>query len=188
MRMDYAIEYDGWADCGRSFDELQDWSGGEGIGLWVRSDAANNWVTLMVFSGDQDDPTPFEVTFAVAGDETWAQHSFAWADLSKAEWVGDAGIAAIDTARIIGYGFSVGAYDEGAVEGALWVDDLAPSGGKPPPVIAPAATAEPVLPTEELGEDDQRGPMCGTMALPLGMAGLVLVARRRRRWRRDRRE
>jgi hypothetical protein len=181
LRMDYTIQYDGWADCGRSFDDLQDWSGGEGIGLWVRSDVANNWITLMVFSGDQDDPTPFEVTFAVAGDETWAQHSFAWAEFDKADWVGDAGIAAMDASRIIGYGFSVGAYDDGAIEGALWVDDLMPSGSEPPPVIAPASTAEPVLPTEELGEDDQHGPICGFMALPLGMAGLVLVTRRRRK-------
>jgi hypothetical protein len=177
LRMDYAIEYDGWADCGRSFDDLQDWSGGKGLGLWVRSDTVNNWVTLMVFSGDQDDPTPFEATFAVAGDEAWAQHSFAWADFAKADWVGDAGIATIDTARIIGYGFSIGAYDEGAVEGVLWVDDLVPVGDE----SSPAATVEPVLPTEELGEDDQHGPICGTMALPLGVAGLVLVVRRRRR-------
>jgi hypothetical protein len=185
LRMDFVIEYDGWVDCGRTFDELQDWRGGEGIAFWVRSDVAISWVTLTIFSGDQDDPTPFEVIFAVAGDETWAQHSFAWADFDKVEWAGDAGIATIDTARIIAYGIGVGAYDEGAVEGALWVDDLAPSGGESPSVVAPAATdepvvstEEPVLPTEELGEDDQRGPICGFMALPLGMAGAILVLRR----------
>ena len=41
-------------------------------------------------------------------------------------------------------------------------------------------TDEPVAPTEELGEDDQHGPVCGAMALPLGALGVFLVARRRR--------
>ncbi|MFL7792267.1 MAG: hypothetical protein AB8I69_09020, partial [Anaerolineae bacterium] len=65
--------------------------------------------------------------------------------------------------------------------GTIWVDDVALVTGGGPSVTAPAPTAEPVAPTEELGEDDQHGPICGAMALPLGVLGVFLATRRRRK-------
>jgi hypothetical protein len=38
LRIHYNIVPDGWIDCGRPFESPQDWSGGAGISLFLRSD------------------------------------------------------------------------------------------------------------------------------------------------------
>jgi hypothetical protein len=176
LRMQYDVPSGGWGGCGHAFDALQDWSGADGLSLWLRSDGEGRWVTLAIFAGGPDDPTPFEVGFEVAG--SWEQYTFRWADFAKAEWVGDAGLPAFDPAQVTSYALYA---DEGDA-GAFWLDDVAFVAGEEPPVIAPAPTGEPAAPTEELGEDDQSGGLCsGAMALPLGALGVFLIARRRRR-------
>jgi hypothetical protein len=171
LRIEYDVPAGGWGGCGYSYDAHQDWSGADGLSLWLRSDGESRWVTLVVFAGNQAEPTPFEVGFEVTG--SWQQAVYRWADFAKAEWVGDTGLPALDPAQVVSYALYFGEGDEGV----LWVDDVAFVAGESPPVIAPAAT---VAPTEELGEDDQYGPVCGMMALPLGAAGVILMARRRR--------
>jgi MYXO-CTERM domain-containing protein len=176
LRMQYDVPSGGWGGCGYSFDALQDWSAAEGISLWLRSDGEGRWATLVIFAGDPDEPTPFEVGFEVGGE--WAQYVFRWADFVKAEWVGDVGLPTFDPAQVVSYALYFAVGDAGT----LWADDVSfVAGEAPPPVIAPAPTGEPAAPTEELGEDDQSGPICGAMALPLGALGVFLVARRRRR-------
>jgi MYXO-CTERM domain-containing protein len=96
----------------------------------------------------------------------------------KPEWVGDAGLASFDPTQVVGYAL----YADEEEAGTIWVDDVTlVAGGEAPPVVAPEPTDDTVLPTEELGEDDQRGPICGMMALPLGCLGVFWVLRRRRR-------
>jgi len=178
LRMQYDVPSDGWGGCGHSFEVRQDWSGAGGLSLWLRSDAESRWVTLVVFAGEPDEPTPFEVGIEVGAN--WEQFIFQWADFVKAEWVGDAGLPAFDPAQVVSYALYAGEGDAGTI----WVDDVVlVSGEEPPPVIAPAP-GEPVTPTEEPGEDDESGGLCGgAMALPLAALGVFLVARRRRKQR-----
>ena len=128
----------------------------------------------MLFAGNPDDPTPFEVSFEVPAD--WTHVVFAWTDFAKAEWVGDAGLAQLDPAQVTSFGFSIG--EEGAsVEGTLWVDDISLVTGEdqPPPPVAP--------PGEEASEEEEpRRRLCSgaAMVLPLGAVGILL----KRRWRR----
>jgi len=186
LRMRYGIEPGGWVDCGRAFESPQDWSTATGLSLWLRSDEAGKWVTLMVFSGDPDGPTPFEVDFEVAAAD-WAEFVFPWADFARAEWADEGGLTAVDVARMTGYGFSVGA-GEGGSEGTLWVDDVGLVSGAAPsqPDATAAPTAEPVAaaeePVEEAGEEEPGGGMCpgAALALPLGGLGILLGGRRRR--------
>jgi uncharacterized protein (TIGR03382 family) len=176
LRMQYDVPSDGWGGCGHSFDARQDWSGADGLSLWLRSDGEGRWVTLVVFAGNPDEPTPFEVGIEVGS--SWEQFVFQWADFAKAEWVGDAGLPAFDPAQVTSYALYA---DEGDA-GTIWVDDVTFVTGEEPPVIAPAPTTEPVAPTEEQGEDDQSGSICGgAMALPLAVLGVFLITRRRRR-------
>jgi hypothetical protein len=175
LRMQYDVPSEGWGGCGRSFDARQDWSGADGLSLWLRADGASRWVTLVVFAGDSDDPTPFEVGLEVGAN--WEQFALQWADFVKAEWVGDTGLPAFDPAQVTSYALYA---DEGDA-GTIWVDDVALVAGEAsPPVIAPAP-GEPAAPTEEPGEDDQSGSICGgAIVLPIGALGVFLVARRRR--------
>jgi MYXO-CTERM domain-containing protein len=175
LRMQYNVPSEGWGGCGRSFDSRQDWSGADGLSLWLRSDGEDRWITLVIFAGNPDEPTPFEVRIEVGAN--WEQFVFQWADFVKAEWVGGAGLPTFDPAQVTSYAL----YADEDDAGTIWVDDVAFVTGEEPPVIAPAPIDEPAAPTEELGEDDQHGPVCGAMALPLGALGVFVLARRRRR-------
>jgi hypothetical protein len=175
LRMQYNVTSDGWGGCGRSFDARQDWSGADGLSLWLRSDETGRWITLVIFAGEPDAPTPFEVGLELGVN--WEQFVFQWDDFVKAEWVGDTGLPALDLAQVTSYALYADADDAGTV----WVDDVTFITNEEPPVIAPAPIDEPVAPTEELGEDDQHGPVCGTIALPMGALGVFVLTRRRRR-------
>ena len=173
LRMQYDVPSDGWGGCGHYFDARQDWSGADGLSLWLRSDGEELWVTLVIFAGDLEEPTPFELDVELGTN--WEQFVFQWDDFEKAEWVGDAGLSAFDPTQVVSYAL----YADSDDTGTIWVDDVVLIAGEEPVVIAPAPTAEPAAPTEELGEDDQHGPICGAAALPLGVLGIFLVARRR---------
>ena len=126
---------------------------------------------LMLFSGDLDDPTPFEVDFEIAAESVgdWVQFVFPWTEFARAEWADDGGLAELDLARMTGYGFSVGA-GEARNEGTLWVDDVGLVTGEEPPG---PVTAVSVAPGEEPGEEDERP---GDGILPCPMAVLLLGA------------
>jgi len=196
LRIHYSIVPDGWVDCGRHFETVQDWSGGTGLSLWLRSDGAGQWITLMLFAGDPDEPTPFEVYFETTAESAgdWVQFVFAWADFVRAEWADEGSLAELDPAQVTGYGFSLGA-DETSTEDTLWVDDVDLATGEgeeeqqPGPTTAP--TAAPVAPGEEPGDEpggepgEEEGPggrICpgATLALPLGALSILLAGRR---WR-----
>jgi hypothetical protein len=124
LRVEYAIAPGGWGDCGYHFDGLQNWENGTGLTLWFHVDAdadAPEWVTLMVFSGDPNSPTPFEVGFDIADAQgAWTAFMFSWEDLALAPWADATSLDAIDPARIAGYGFSLG-----PGKGMFWLDDVA---------------------------------------------------------------
>ena len=186
LRIGYDITPDGWGSCGRSFGAAQDWSHGDGISMWLHSDGASEWFTLMLFCGDPDQPTPFEVGFETTAesDAGWALFTFPWADFARAEWADEGGPSEIDPARVTGYGFSVG-----AGEGRLWVDDVAlfisPEQPQPEPTTPPLEepTEEPVEePGEEPEEEESGGGICpGAAALPLGAVVIALASRQRRK-------
>ena len=142
LRLSYDIAPDGWGDCGRSFESLQDWSSGTGLSLWLRSDEAGQWVTLMLFAGEFDNPTPFEVR--LEGKEGWTQVVLPWADFRRAEWADEGGLSEVDPTRVLGYAFSVDA-GETSTKGILWIDDLSLFTGEPQKV-SPTPTATPVQP------------------------------------------
>jgi hypothetical protein len=199
LRIAYDVAPDGWVDCGRSFQPPQDWSAGKGISLWIYVDGAAEWVTLMVFSGDPDDPTPFEADLWVDGVHPlssesvggWTQLGLSWASFERAEWAAG-GPSAVDPTRMIGYAFSLG-----GEEGELWMDDVHLSVGAAPPLVAPTAEqATPEATDEALGgeaeeesveegvEPDQPlGGICpgAALALPLVALGLLITGRKRER-------
>jgi hypothetical protein len=176
LRFHYDIAPGGWVDCGQSFEATQDWSGGTGLALWYMADTADEWVTLALFSGDSEDATPFELSFETTAQSVnnWTPVSFAWEDFEKAEWADADGITQVDPARMIGYGFSVGA-DGARNEGIIWIDEVGLSGGTGQPSGVAA------VPAESAREEEGGGGLCPVaMMLPLGALGLIGLSRRRR--------
>jgi len=201
LRIHYNIVPGGWVDCGQPFDAPQDWSSGTGLSLWLHSDGAGQWVTLMLFAGDPAGPTPFEIDFETTAESVggWLQVVFPWADFARAEWADEGGVSELDSARVTGYGFSIGApsADGARSEGIFWVDDLGLVAGaeQPPPGPVTTPTTAPVAPDEEpdeevgeaIGEEsgEEEGPGGGicpfsAVVLPLGVLGVLLAGRRRR--------
>ena len=191
LRLDYRIESDGWTDCGRYFDPIQDWGGAAGLSLWVRSERAEEWVTLMLFSGSPDGPTPFEADFEATAN--WTRVILPWSNFALADWADEGGLSEVDPTRITGYGFSIGA-DNDANESDLWIDDVElATGDEPIPELGEEPIEEPVEepieepiaePIDEPVEDPESGGgICpsAAMALPLGIMGIRLASRRKRR-------
>jgi hypothetical protein len=127
LRIQYEIAPGGWGDCGTSFDFLQDWSAGEGISFWLYTDSPEQWVTLMLFSGDAEAPTPLEHRWQTKAG--WTLFAFAWSSFSKAEWADASGLATVDPSRITGYGFSI-VGDQAVSKSTMWIDDLALATGE----------------------------------------------------------
>jgi hypothetical protein len=174
LRLDYTIPPGSWAGCGRHFDSPQDWSGGSGLSLWQRSERPGQWVTLALFAGSAESPTPFEVGFETTGE--WAQYAFSWTDFARAAWADPGGLEELDPARVTGLGFSIGA-DEGRVESTLWLDDIAAITDEE----QPSQLAPPEQPAEGQEEGAPGGGFCsGAAALPLAVLSVVAAVRWRR--------
>ncbi len=148
----YNLTPEGWADCGHYFESLQDWSGEDGLSLWLHSDWAGQQLTLMLFSGDLENPTPFEAYFETSAEsvEDWSQIILPWTDMQRAEWADEDGLSEVDPARVTGLGFDLVA-DDASTEGTFWIDDIGLASGEVQPaaesVVSP--TTEPAASEEE---------------------------------------
>jgi hypothetical protein len=175
LRAQYGIVAGGWGGCTLSFEELQDWSAGEGLSFWVRSDAAGQRIGLMIFAGDPMAATPFETFFYTSAGTAndWTQLVFPWTELVRAEWADAEGLAEPDPTQILGFGFGLG-LDESHPDGVLWVDDiqLATAASKPQTAVEPTAadevaspvSVEPTLPPEPTSASVE-GPTAAALAV-----------------------
>ena len=175
LRLRYTVAADGWADCGRYFDTRQDWSAGEGVTFFIKHQGDAQQMTVLLFSGDPDAPTPFAAEVSLPTEDNWQQVTLPWESFEKAEWAEEGNLSALVPAQITGYGFTLETGEDCA--GELWLDDLS--------LITEAeTTASPTeTPTEsapqESEEPDDGGGMCAAAALaPLAL--FVSLSRKRK--------
>ncbi|MBN2392424.1 MAG: hypothetical protein JXR84_16965 [Anaerolineae bacterium] len=168
LRVAYTIPADSWGGCGRYYDDVQNWSDGNGLALWARTDTPNLWVTLIIYSGQSDAPTPFESGFEATTD--WNAITIPWGNFARASWADENGLSELDPAHITSIAFSFG---EG--QGNLWVDDISRFSGEtlppaPPapeqPTEAPTVEEQPPTPPAEPTEEP-RGGLCASAPLAL---------------------
>lgn len=171
LQLTYAIPAGSWAGCGRYYDAPQDWSGTDGLSFWWRTDVPDGlWVTFMVFSGNPEDPTPFEFGFPTS--DAWEQVVSPWADFTRAEWASEDGLAVLDLSRITGMAFSVG-----DASGDLWLDDVALFTGDaatPPPVVTPAPDETVIAPLPTAAPPGEGGGGLPCASAPLGLSLVML--------------
>lgn len=183
LRFSFDVSTDGWGDCGRFFDDLQDWSVGEGISLWLQADTPSLWLTLTLFSGDYDAPTPFETHFEVKTDSVdgWASYFFPWSDFSRAVWADPSGITELDEFRMQAYVFSVGS-GEGD-QGTIWIDDVSLAGeGIEPIVVVDEAAPTPPEPEPEAERSIRDLCPFSTIALPLIPVAFATAIKKRKKY------
>jgi hypothetical protein len=201
LRIEFDIRPEGWGDTGFSHDSPQDWSGGYGISLWLRSDGAGKPLALVLLAGNPEAPTPFTTHFETTAESTadWAQFVFSWADFTRAEWADEGGLATLDPTQVLALGFNFS-----PSQGVIWVDDIGLASGEAQPQLLeeeekeettptattapeeapPAATPEPAEPAEpaEPGEpaESKGGPCASAAVLPLAVVTTAWVTRKRR--------
>jgi hypothetical protein len=192
LRIEYDIRTDGWGDTGFSYESPQDWSEGNGVSLWLRSDGAGEPLALVLVAGHPDAPTPFITHFQTTAESTtgWAQFVFSWTDFARAEWADEGGLAALDPAQIIALGFN---FSPG--QGIIWVDDVSLATGeiRPPPPeeeaaptattasgeAPPAASPEPTQPAEpDEPAESTGGPCASAVVLPLAVVSATWAFRK----------
>ncbi|MBN1284047.1 MAG: hypothetical protein JXB47_01470, partial [Anaerolineae bacterium] len=187
MQMTYRIPAGEWGGCWRYYDAPQDWRDTTGLTLWLHAAAPDTPFTLIVFSGEFDAPTPFEI--ALVAPAEWTQLTLRWTDIGRADWADADSLPLIDPARITSLGFSLS-----GVQGDLWIDDVAVFSGEllsaaPPAPEQPtqaATTAEesaeqPSAPPAEPTETPRgRSGLCASAPLALMTLAVGLVAQRRR--------
>ncbi len=196
LRMHYDLAAGGWVDCGTHYESQQTW-GGDGLSLWYLTDDPGRWVTIGVYSGDAENATPFEISFETtqAGVDDWMQVNLPWSDFELAQWADATGLTEIDTARITGYTFSVGADDP--TEGIVWIDDIGLMGVEVPieesePAAEEPADSQPSAGEEavedeapageaETAEEEEGGGICplGVIVMPLAVLSAAWFGRDR---------
>ncbi|MEA3438766.1 MAG: carbohydrate binding domain-containing protein [Chloroflexota bacterium] len=192
LRMQYALAAGGYVGCGRAFEATQDWHSYEGLSMWLRSDQLDVPITIGVFAGDANAPTPFETRLTIRSED-WIQYNLLWADFEKASWAGEGGLFDLDPSQITGYGFSL--ESGGQTENTIWIDGISLLSGEtalpddegsqePAPEDETDANDQSMEDTspDEPSEEETNGGVCPFSMLMLPLTILVFyMARRRQR-------
>jgi hypothetical protein len=207
LRVEYDVVDGGWGDFMRSFDPPQDWSSGNGISLWLRSDGAGQPLALVLLTGEPENPAPFMAYFDIPQEsvQDWTQLTFAWTDFELAGWADTSGPTDFDATQAVALGLNFG-----PGQGVLWVDEVAlatgeiqplpeqaaptappeptaeqtqpiapPKPTEPAPPTAPPEPTEAPEPTKEPAKSNGGGPCASAVVLPLAAIGVALVSKRR---------
>lgn len=124
-----------------------------------------------IYSGSPESQETYLYTIEAPSDsaEGWIPIELRWLDFHRADWEENAGAPFASPDRVLGLAFGFSTYPDTPNTGTIWVDDVQVIGGQPP-------TSEPSAP--EPTPSGRR--ICGgAFVLPLTMAGLAWLKRRR---------
>ena len=142
LRVEYNLVEGGWGGCEVLWDQFRDWSDNGGVSLWLHSDAAAQTISVLLYAGNPEAPTPFVARLETTEQSVsgWAQTVLSWADLQRADWADAGGLPTLDPTQIVGMGISFG-----SGKGTVWLDDVMLLSGELPPRegAAPTATLAP---------------------------------------------
>jgi len=126
LRIEYDLAAESWATCSRVHTQPRDWSGFQGLRLYVRVEKEGQPFTVVVYGGKSgDDLQHFEVRFtagkaAVGG---WQRFDVRWQDLRLPEWQGDAQ-RRFAPRSAMGVALAFSSPEGGRNIGRLWIDDV----------------------------------------------------------------
>ena len=211
LQIQFAVNAGGWADCGRDFEPMQDWSANQGVRFHLHADTSDQPMVLMLFTTEAYFPYVVHVDVHSECATSWEPYFFTWDQFEKPEWAGPEGPNEIDPTQIMSMGLVLEA--EADNSGTIWLDQLEPANepgapglcGPPPASASNSGSGE--APSEDTsssaaedsqGDDSSQGEspqgdeegglrsMCPlTPAITIGaLAATVFMGRRRKEWER----
>lgn len=150
LNIEYDVAPDGWASCSREFDSPQDWSGEQGITVYVRAGQVGQPVTITGLQGQTTDEVfvfDYQTATTQEAVDGWQRIDVLWEQMIEPSWQGDG--ASFDPTQAMGLAFTFHGAADGRYSGELWVDDVSFLAAAP----APAVVAEPA-PTESVAVEE----------------------------------
>jgi serine/threonine-protein kinase len=125
LKFNFDAAPDAWASCEPSFfDNVQDWSAGQGIAFYVHAEQADMPYEVNLFGALGSDETyPHELTTTLESVDGWQRVEIYWKDILRADWEENAG-APVNPASIMGFSFGISAPKQARLSGTLWFDDF----------------------------------------------------------------
>ena len=161
------------------FDQGQNWSASQGLAFSVHSGQADQilHVDLYVEGTEGQESYIYELDLTPSMEEEWVQIGIPWDSFHRVDWEAAAGSPFTKSDQISGLAFGFGT-DEGELEGELWIDELGWLEGKQ--TIADPVEENQVIQTESREETGagRNLPCFGSLALPFGLAGFVLLRKK----------
>jgi len=181
LRLEYNISPYSWGTCGLYYDQAQNWRGSAGLAFMIHAGQFGGvlHVDLFVEGADGTESYVHELELTPGMEEEWVQIGIVWDYFQRVDWEEGAGTPFRKDDQISGLAFGFGTEEE-SQEGVLWLDDVGW-------MIPREDISEDLSSTEELEtqpevQEDRGGfslPCIGSLALPMSLAGVALVKRRK---------
>jgi hypothetical protein len=179
LQIDYLITPYSWGTCALSYDQAQNWSGSDGITFSVRTDQE---YTLLDVDLYVDGPEGLEsyISQIKLGSGDWNQVAIPWDNFHRVDWEAEAGSPFKKAHQVSRLAFGFSNEGESDIEGMIWIDDLSwmTSGD----VVEEEAPRPGRIESSGEEGEDQRGrrlPCIGSLFMPLGLIGVVLLKRKK---------
>jgi hypothetical protein len=176
LRIEYDVAPDSWAECSLVYPSPQDWRGGLGIAVYLRTEQVGQQTVIIAYQGDSPDSLlhfEFRAQATQEAVDGWQRVDVPWDQFVQPSWQGDSTVP-FDLGRAMGLAFLFDAPDGRRNSGKLWVDDVSLlSVAQPAPAPTEYSTDEPEMTRE------RRGVCPGSMALGLVIVLGVVGARRK---------
>jgi hypothetical protein len=180
LRFQFDVQANTWATCGFYFDNVQNWSSGQGISFYLRSDQAGLPLEIDLYGGTPGGRTTsiFRTTTPAESVDSWTLVEIPWSAIVRAEWEENAG-ASFEPAQVTGFSIGLATPETQRIRGSVWLADLSLLGAPASvPVEAPAEQPPAEQPFAPAPEPTARNPLCfGGLILPLLLLGLTWFSR-----------
>jgi hypothetical protein len=164
-----------------SYDQAQNWSGPEGVAFSVRTDQDTALLDVDLYV---DGPEGLEsyISQVEISSGDWIQISLPWSSFHRVDWEAEAGSPFTKSDQISRLAFGFSNEGEGDNQGTIWIDDLGwITVGEEAKEEAPKPGQEESTGSEDENQTRRNLPCIGSLFMPLGLAGVVLLKRKKTR-------
>jgi len=125
-RIDLDLVSGGWGDCWVEDSTVRDWSHGEALSFWVRTDHPRTQLTVWIQVGRVDERTGFEVVFDLPAEslDGWTQVTLPWSRFTRSIYGEQGDLEVFDPSIVVLIGYSV-LLPDGQGKVSVWIDDVA---------------------------------------------------------------